>query len=76
MNQRDPGVEDEVDQVADPALSQAATAKPKRNGRRLLLMFGLPLVLAIGGGYFYLTGGRYQGHRQRLCPPDHRLAVF
>ena len=36
-----------------------APAKKKRSGKRLVLMFAVPLVLAIGGGYFWLTGGRY-----------------
>ena len=31
-----------------------------RGGRRLLLMISVPLALAAGGGYFWLTGGRYE----------------
>jgi membrane fusion protein (multidrug efflux system) len=43
-----------------PAPEAAApAAKPKRRGRRLLLMIAVPVVLALGGGYFWLTGGRY-----------------
>ena len=33
--------------------------KPARKGRRRLLMLSLPLVLALGGGGVWLTGGRY-----------------
>ncbi len=58
----DPAVDAQANETESPTPPPAAsTAKPKRNGRRLLLMFGLPLVLVIGGGYFYLTGERYQG---------------
>ncbi len=43
--------------VEQPAAPPAA--KPKR-GRRTLLMLAVPLALALGGAYFWLTGGRYQ----------------
>ncbi len=38
-----------------------AVVPPKKKGklRRNILMFGLPLVLAGTGGYFYLNGGRF-----------------
>lgn len=36
-----------------------APAKKKRSGRRLALMLSVPVILAAGGGYFWLTGGRY-----------------
>ncbi len=43
---------------------QPDTVAPKqpgrRGGRRLLLMISVPLALAAGGGYFWLTGGRYE----------------
>jgi membrane fusion protein (multidrug efflux system) len=47
--------------VPPVAEAVAAVVPPKKKGkaRRNLLMFGLPLVLAAGGGYFYLNGGRY-----------------
>ena len=71
MNERmDPVAENEARQSANEAVeastantpSETAPAPKKRNSlRRMLLMFGLPLVLVVGGGYFYLTGGRYQG---------------
>lgn len=32
---------------------------PKKRGR-LVLMAALPLALVVGGGYFWVTGGRYQ----------------
>jgi membrane fusion protein, multidrug efflux system len=31
----------------------------RRNGRRRLLIAALPLALALGGGYAFVTGGRY-----------------
>jgi len=34
-------------------------AKVRRNWRRFALMLSVPLVLALGAGYFYLTAGRY-----------------
>ena len=36
-----------------------APAKPKRS-RRTLIMLAVPLALAVGGSYVWLTGGRYQ----------------
>jgi membrane fusion protein (multidrug efflux system) len=36
-----------------------APAKPKRS-RRTLIMLAVPLLLAAGGSYVWLTGGRYQ----------------
>ncbi|MEQ1768305.1 MAG: HlyD family secretion protein [Devosia sp.] len=36
----------------------AAPAKPKRS-RRTLLLLAVPVLLAAGGGYFWLSGGRY-----------------
>ena len=49
--------------AAEPAVATAAAPAPapkKRNGRRIILMAGVPVILAAVGGYFYLTGGRYQ----------------
>jgi membrane fusion protein (multidrug efflux system) len=37
----------------------AAPAKKKRSPLRLVVMLAVPAVLAAGGGYFWLTGGRY-----------------
>ena len=45
----------DVKATAAPA---AAPAKPRRS-RRLALILSVPVILAIGGGYFWLTGGRY-----------------
>jgi membrane fusion protein, multidrug efflux system len=46
--------------AAAPAPAAPVEApKKKSRVRRNVLMFGLPLVLAVGGGYFYLNGGRY-----------------
>ena len=41
------------------AAPEAPPAK-KRGSRRLILMVAVPLVLVVGGGYFWLTGGRYE----------------
>lgn len=58
----------EAAQPADGAAPTSATpasaapaepAKKKRSGRTLALMLAVPVVLAAGGGYFWLTGGRY-----------------
>jgi membrane fusion protein (multidrug efflux system) len=46
-------------QPAGTTVAQATAAPKKRNGRRLALMLSVPAVLAAGGAYFYLTGGRY-----------------
>ncbi|MEF2070953.1 HlyD family secretion protein [Consotaella aegiceratis] len=42
-----------------PRAAETADAKAPRKGRRWVLMFGLPLLLVIVGGYFYVTGGRF-----------------
>jgi len=36
-----------------------ATPRKKRSGRQLALLLSVPVVLAAGGAYFFLTGGRY-----------------
>ncbi|PBB28330.1 hypothetical protein CK228_15200 [Mesorhizobium sp. WSM4312] len=46
--------------VAPPAESVPAPKKKRRMGR-FLLMLVLPAALVIGGGYVWVTGGRYQG---------------
>jgi membrane fusion protein (multidrug efflux system) len=39
----------------------AASQPPKKKGsKRLIAMIAVPLILVIGGGYFYLNGGRYE----------------
>ena len=39
----------------------AEAAAPRKGGaRRILLMAGVPLALVAGGGWFWLTGGRYE----------------
>ncbi|MYZ49755.1 HlyD family secretion protein [Rhizobiales bacterium L72] len=47
--------------VAEGTAAEGAVAeKPKaRRGRRTFLMLGLPLLVALAGGYFWVTGGRY-----------------
>ena len=44
---------------AETVAPAPARAKPKR-GRRTLLMLAVPLALAAGGSYVWLTSGRYQ----------------
>ncbi|AWC24641.1 Multidrug resistance protein MdtN [Aminobacter sp. MSH1] len=49
-----------VELAAASQLPPAAPAPaPKKRGR-LMLMAALPLALVVGGGYFWVTGGRYQ----------------
>ncbi len=43
-----------------PVAEVAKPAPKKRRGRRFLLMAALPILLAVGGGYVWVTGGRYQ----------------
>lgn len=46
-----------------PRVAQLTVVEPappkKRGNRRFVLMLALPVVLAVGGGYLWLTGGRY-----------------
>jgi membrane fusion protein (multidrug efflux system) len=48
---------EEAQQTASASPSHTPKPRPKRV-RRMLLLLG-PIILAIGGLYFYLTGGRY-----------------
>ncbi|MBZ9852486.1 HlyD family secretion protein [Mesorhizobium sp. CA13] len=43
-----------------PPVEPAPAPKKKRRLGRFLLMFALPAALVIGGGYVWVTGGRYQ----------------
>lgn len=43
--------------ATEPQMTKEAEVKPK--GRRRLLMFSVPVLLALAGGYVWLTGGRY-----------------
>lgn len=43
----------------EPQTTPVTASQPKRS-RRTLVMLAVPLVLALGGGYVWLTGGRYQ----------------
>jgi len=45
--------------VADGNLTQETQEQPRRRWRRLVLMLIVPLALVVGGGYFWVTGGRY-----------------
>jgi membrane fusion protein, multidrug efflux system len=49
---------DAVAQAAPP--SQTAPAPQKKRSGRIALMLALPVLLALGGGYVWLTGGRYE----------------
>ncbi|MET2827466.1 HlyD family secretion protein [Mesorhizobium shangrilense] len=46
--------------VAPPVQPVSAAPEKKRRFGRLLLMAALPLALVAGGGYVWVTGGRYQ----------------
>ena len=46
--------------VAPPVQPAPAPVKKKRRLGRFLLMVALPAALAVGGGYIWVTGGRYQ----------------
>lgn len=37
---------------------EVAEIKPPRNVKRLAIMFAVPLLLLVVGGYFWLTSGR------------------
>ncbi len=45
--------------AASPAPREDARPPKRRRSFRLVLMLALPLALAVGGGYLWLTGGRY-----------------
>lgn len=49
-----------VKRAASPQEAPAKKAAPApKRGKRRMLMISVPLLLAIGGGYVWLTGGRY-----------------
>lgn len=47
-----------LEPVAAP--EPASPARGRRRGGRFVLMLAVPLALAVGGGYVWITGGRYQ----------------
>ncbi len=47
-------------EVKTPAAAPQPAKKPRRRGRRMFLMFIVPLLLVVGGVYFWLSGGRYE----------------
>lgn len=49
--------------VTPPPMQEEVPVQPKKKKRRLgrfALMLALPLLLVVGGGYVWVTGGRYQ----------------
>jgi membrane fusion protein (multidrug efflux system) len=46
--------------LGDKGAAPETPAPKKRNGRRIVIMAAVPVILAAVGGYFWLTGGRYQ----------------
>ena len=55
-----PAPQSEAAAAPQPAAAAPEAPPKKRNGRRLALMISVPLILVVGGGYFYLNGGRYE----------------
>ncbi|MEO8756192.1 MAG: HlyD family secretion protein [Devosia sp.] len=55
-----PRAEKSAPQPETPIESAPAAAPKKKGSRRLVLMIAVPLVLIVAGGWFYLTGGRYE----------------
>jgi membrane fusion protein (multidrug efflux system) len=51
---------DEAAQPPVPPQATAVAAPRKRSWLRPVLMVTVPLILAVGGGYYWVTGGRYQ----------------
>lgn len=55
-----PAAESPAPAAPAAAAASAPLIQPKkRNSRRLVLMVSVPLLLVVGGGWFWLTGGRY-----------------
>ncbi len=52
-------VADAPPRAAAPAVVAEEAPPRRRRSLRLVLMVSLPLLLAVGGGYLWLTGGRY-----------------
>jgi membrane fusion protein (multidrug efflux system) len=46
--------------VASPPVQTQVSPRRKRRAGRFALMLALPLLLAVGGGYVWVTGGRYE----------------
>ena len=57
---RDPSRGDAPASLRPEAHEPAKSARSRRERLRLPLMWGVPLLMAAGGLYVYLTGGRYQ----------------
>ncbi|KQT33612.1 secretion protein HlyD [Sphingomonas sp. Leaf412] len=56
---RMPAATTEVSATDIENLTADAVAPPRRRWGRLALLLGVPLLIALVGGYFYLTSGRY-----------------
>jgi membrane fusion protein (multidrug efflux system) len=53
-----PGSNKDTSRIPQLAVIESAPAR-KRGSSRVILMLALPIILAVGGGYLWLTGGRY-----------------
>ncbi|WP_134725393.1 HlyD family secretion protein [Paracoccus luteus] len=49
-----------TDAPAPPVTPTPDPARPRRKGRRILLMLAVPVLLLAGGGWVWLSGGRYE----------------
>ncbi len=48
-----------TDEATAPEAAEAAPERPRRRMVRRIAIVALPLALAVGGGYAWVTGGRY-----------------
>ncbi len=65
----------EVKAPAEPEAKEAKTPARPRRGKRRLLIAALPLALALGGGYVWVTGGRYVSTEDAYVKQD-RVTVM
>lgn len=53
-------IELKMDEATAPQTPEAPAPKKRRRGLRPLLMIAVPAALLVGGGYVWVTGGRYE----------------